>query len=226
MEEKKELDLEIRIATIEDFDILTDISRICFPEQLKWRATKSHSRKCWDSIINSNNSELWICSIYGQVVGFIVFTINRDKYNKNLEKKRYSILDIFLMFISNPEGFFKSIVYKLKQRRLKKALDTESSTDDPQINIYKRIRKNLDKCVPWCGPIAVLPSMRGKGISMKMMEHCFQRAKSLGYHEIYSTVSKSNMMSRVMMAIVDFKLIDEVSCTMFYKKKLVINNDK
>lgn len=217
----------IRPVDIEDFDKLTEISRICFPEQFRWRATKSHSRKWWGNLINSNISEIWVCSIFGNVVAFIILTVNRVKYEeaKEKQKQHYSFFDALSIFMYNPKEFYKRIVSKLNWLKLNKAQGTESSTDESQTNIRERIKKNIAESIPWCGPIAVLPGERGRGISMKLWEHCFQRAKSLGYKEIYGVVEKKNIMSRIMMAIVGFKVKEEVGQLIFYKKSFEFIED-
>ncbi len=224
-EEAEEIDLEIRPVTPEDFDMLTDISRVCFPEQLRWRIRKSHSRKWWENLINSNNSEIWVGSVYGQPVAFIAFVFERQKYEDAWNTQRFTFLDSLSIFASSPKRFIKKIFMKLKLHKTNKLQNKESSKGKKKKNVYEEVTKTIAKNNPWCGPIAVLPSIRGKGVSLKMIEHCCRRAKSLGYKEIYTAVQKKNMMSRIMVAIADFNVIKEIDRTLFYKK-ILENNDK
>ena len=62
--------------------------------------------------------------------------------------------------------------------------------------------------------------MRGKGVSTKIHKFCFQRAIKLGYKEVYTVVKRKNIMSRVMVAILGFVIIDELDHVLFYKKIL------
>ena len=62
--------------------------------------------------------------------------------------------------------------------------------------------------------------MRGKGLSLKIIKYCFQRARSLGYKEVYSFVERKNIMSRVMVAILGYVIINEIDHALFYKKSL------
>src|SRR4030042_3391280 len=71
--------LEMRVATNQDFDTLTNICRLCFPEMLRWRAPKSHSRKWWRRLINSGYCEVWICMNHGQAIGFIELDLDKTQ---------------------------------------------------------------------------------------------------------------------------------------------------
>ena len=226
MQENEELDLEIRPAEVDDYDTLTDISRICFPEELRWRARRSHSRKWWDSLINSNNSEVWVCSVLGNIAGFIILTIDREKYEEAMNTQHYSLFDALSIFMHNPKAFYKKILFKIKQRKLKNNLDKKTASDNAQIDTYIRTKNMIKKCIPWCGPIAVLPGICGRGISLKLMKHCCLRAKELGYKEIYTFIAKKNMMPRIMVAIIGFNVIEEIDYRIFYKKSLDTNDEK
>ncbi len=220
MQKNEELDLEIRPAEVKDYDSLTDISRVCFPDELRWRARTSHSRKWWDSLINSNNSEVWVCSIHGKIAGFIILTIDREKYEEAMNKQHYSLFDALSIFMHNPESFYKKILFKIRHRKLKNNLDKKTASNDARIDTYIRTNNMIKKCIPWCGPIAVLPETGVRGLSLKLMEQCCKRAKTLGYKEIYTFVAKKNMMPRVMVAMAGFEVIEEIDYRIFYKKTL------
>ena len=207
-------------ASEKDFDTLTDISRICFPEQLRWKITKAHNRKWWENLINTLNSEICVCSLHGRVIAYIVFAPDRIEYEDAWDKQSFTFLDCLLIFMSSPKQFINKMYVKLKRHKAAKIKNPESSEYDDSENTYKKIRSIMAESKPWCGPIALLPDVRGKGISLKMMEHCFQRAGSLGHNEIYTAVRKDNIMSRVMVAIAGFNVIDEAGYLIFYKKNL------
>ena len=225
MKEAEELNLEIRPVTFNDFDALTDISRICFPEQLWWRITKSNSRKWWRNLINSQNCEIWICSLSGQVIGFISLAFNRIKYINVWNEKHFTFLDCLHIFMSSPKQFIIKLFLKIKRYKAIKTKNTELSESENNLNTCDKIRRIDSVSNPWCGPISVLPGMQGMGVSKKLMEKCFQRAKSLGYKEVYGAVEKKNIMSRILSAIAGFKFTEEVDDLLYYKKSLENSHD-
>lgn len=217
----QQLDLEIFRATSEDFDALTDISQVCFPEQLRWRGPKSHSRKWWNILTNAEYCEIWVCSSSGQVIAFTVLVFDRTRYEDAWEEHRLNFFDTLYIFMTCPKRSMKRAFIKLKRNRIKKLhKPNEPFTKNGQINSYEKIRKYFAENNPWCGPSAVVPSMRGKGISTKIHEFSFQRAIELGYKEVYTAVKRKNIMSRVMVAILGFVIIDEIDHVLFYKKTL------
>lgn len=219
-------DLKIRLATCDDFDTLTDISRVCFPEQLRWKAPKSHSRKWWDNLINSQYCEIWVCSVHGQVIAFVALVFDRIKYEDAWENHHLSFLETLYIFVTCPKQSLKRTLIKLKLKRVKKLNNHfELFEESRRTNSYEKIKKIFTEKKPWCGPSAVLPDMRGEGVSKKIHEHCFERAISLGYKEVYSVVKRKNMMSRVMVAILGFEVFEKIDHVLFYKKTLENNCD-
>ena len=219
--QQNELDLKISRATNEDFDNLTDICRVCFPEQMRWRAPKSHSRKLWDILTNAEYCEIWTCSTSGRVIGFVALVFNRTKYEDMWEKHHPNLLATLYICATCPKLSIRKALQKLRRFRRKKIQkSTEPSTKSSQTNSYEKIRRIFAENNPWCGPSALIPSMRGKGVSTKIHEFCFQRAKMLGYKEVYAFVKRKNMLSRVMVAILGFVITDEIDHVLFYKKTL------
>ena len=221
IKQQKQHDLEIFRATSEDFDTLTDISRVCFPNQMRWRGPKSHSRKWWDLLTNSQYCEIWACSSQGQVIGYTALVFDRIKYEDAWERHCPNLLATLYIFATCPKQSIKRALKNLKKKKIKKLHKPPVSlTKNGQMNTYEKIRELFEKNNPWCGPSALVPGMRGKGVSTKIHKFCFQRAIKLGYKEVYAVVKRKNIMSRVMVAILGFVIIDEIDHVLFYKKIL------
>ena len=221
MEEVEPLELDIRLATSDDFDILTGISRICFPEQLRWKASKSHNSQFWDKLINSDYCEMYVCNIYGQVVAYIALVFDKIKYEEIWENQNLGFYDNLYIFVKHPMQYMKRActTFQLKRKqKLQKSLNT--SKNKKKQNTYAKIRKHFSENTPWLGPYALLPSMYGKGISVEIHEHCFHRVKELGCKSVYAAIEIENKKSRGLINKLGFKSIDEVDNVKIYKKNL------
>ena len=220
-EEMKELDLEIRPATPDDFDILTDISRVCFPEQLRWKTFKSHNRKWWDLLIKSQFCEIWVCSVYGQVIAYTAIVFDRIKYEDAWEKQRLSLLNLIYIFTTYPMQSLKRAYIKLQLKRMGKNRGTaKPSNKETKLNTYEKIMKYFTENNPWLGPIAVLPGMRGKSVATKILEYCLLRLKTLDYKSAYAIVKRKNIQSKGLFERRGFVIIGEADYVLFYKKNL------
>jgi GNAT superfamily N-acetyltransferase len=219
-------DLVIRLATERDIDKLTDVCRICFPELARWRGPRNHSRKWWRMLLNVDYCEIWVCENGGELIGFTELTFDKARYTSAWVKHQPSFLAVLYIFATCPRLFVAKIREKLKKNTAKSSekLSIDSSSNEIQ---EKTSKDNglLDSKMPWIGPSAIMPGMRGKGVSTKIHEYCFQRARSLGYKEIYSVVDRKNMMSRVMVAILGFVVVKETADILFYKKTLEAGHD-
>jgi len=219
-------EVEIRPATSKDFDALTDICRVCFPEQIRWRAPKSHSRKWWHLLIDSQNCELWLALIDERVVAFVTLVFDENKYVRAWYNHRLSLSHTLYIIITCPKQSLKRFCTKVKQKRNRMQKKASRSSQDAQLLPDHVKTKNIfAQNTPWCGPIAVMPGARGDGVSLTVNKYCFERAKTLGYQEIFGVIRKKNVMSRVMAAMLGFEVIDEIHDFLFYRKMLKNSDD-
>ena len=221
MEEEVKSGLEIRLTTCEDFDRLTYINRICFPEQLRWRLPKAHVRKWWNLLFNSEHCKLWTCSSFGKVVAYNALVLDRSWYEDVWERQHFSFFEMLYIFVTCPDIFVKKALTKIKQKRIKKS-DTpvDKSGENQEISTYERIRKIIAENTPWCGPCGVLPTVRRQGVATKLIQICCQTALELGYREMNGCLKRKNIKSKGLMEGLGFTKIDEVDHLLFYRKKL------
>ena len=218
--------LVMRLATERDIDTLTDINRICFPGLARWRGPRSHTRKWWRLLLDADYCEVWVCENNEELIGFTELTFDKARYASEWNKHKPSFFAALYIFVSSPRLCIVKIKEKLKKNAAKnsKRSSISSSSDEVQ---RKTSEGNLllDTKISWIGPSAVVPGMRGKGISIEIHKHCFERARSLGYREICAVVERDNIMSRVMVAILGFVVIKETDNILFYKKALEVDFD-
>jgi N-acetylglutamate synthase-like GNAT family acetyltransferase len=216
-------DLEMRLATKQDFDTLTDMCRSGFPEIMRWRAPKSHSRKWWQLLINSGYCEVWVCMNHDQVIGFIELDLDKtqSQYRHAWKRHRLSLFDMLYLLVVCPKLFITKTLQKLKKRSLKirKKLKRLISKKSDFV-MHNQLHKPVENGICSIRNIAVIPSMQGKGVSLKINKYCFQRARSLGYREVHSFVKRKNLMSKVMVTMLGFEIYKETDDGLFYKKSL------
>ena len=221
IEEIEEIAIDIRLATSEDIDTLTAISLICFPEQLRWKTFKSHNRKWWNLLVDSDFCEIWVCSVCGQIVAYVALITDRIKYEDAWEMQRLGLFDLLYIFVTSPVKSLKRALFKSRlKRNVSMDSDKKSPKDKPKESIYKRIRTQYEKHNPWIGPIAVLPCMRGKGVATKILDYCFIRSKILNYKSVYAIIKQKNIESKGLFEKRGFQVFDKVDFVQFYKKNL------
>ena len=192
----RELGLVIRPATCQDTDDLTAIGRSCFPDLLRWRGPKFHTRRWWRALIEVDYCEMWVCLSHGQMIAFIAFVLDRAQYEKMLSRHRPGLLAAFYMFATCPSLFIRKALQKLKEnstKGLRKLL--QSASNGNELCESEGPKDLLDGQIPLVGLIAVVPSMQGKGVGTEMLKFCLQRAKKLGYSEIRATIERGNTKS-------------------------------
>ena len=192
----RELDLVIRRATFQDADDLTTICHLCYPDMLKWRGPRFHTRKWWRTLVDAEYCELWVCLSDGQVVGFLVFVLDREQYEEARSRHGPGLLAAFYVFATCPRLFIRKALQKLKQNGTKSLRKlVRSPSNDDEIHTSEGIRRQFDSQISWVGRIAMVPSMQGQGVGTEMLRFCFQRATELGYREIRATIERGNTKS-------------------------------
>ena len=216
-----ELDLEIRPATEDDFEILTHISRMCFPEQLRWNTFKSHNKKWWELLVDSDYCEIVVCTIFEQVVGYGALVYDRIKYEEACEKYRLGLGDLLYLFAACPIKSLQKIWTKLFIKGGKKIQKSgTSSKKNQKQSAYDKMSKRFANKNPWVGPIAVLPSMRRRGVATDILKYCNQRLEMHGNNSVYSIIKIDDNKSRELFEKLGFVVIDEMDNVVFYKKDL------
>jgi|WetSurMetagenome_2_1015567.scaffolds.fasta_scaffold230412_2 hypothetical protein len=216
-------DLIIRLATEQDLDTLTHICRLCFPDMLRWRAPKSHSRKWWRLLINSDYCEIWICMYQDKAIGYVELDLDKtqSKYCHAWERHNPSLFVKLYLLAFCPKLFITKALQKLKQRSLEKQENLKSSSSkEGDMGMLKQPNKPIENMVCWIRRIAVVPDMQGKGVSLEINKHCFQRAKKLEYKELYAFVERKNIRSRVMVAILGYEIDKERDDAIFFRKSI------
>jgi len=188
--------LVIRRATFEDADDLTTISHLCYPDFLRWRGPKFHTRKWWRTLLDSECCELWVCMSHEQMIGFFSFVLDRARYQEAKSRHRPGLLIAFYMFATCPWLFVRKALQQLKlsgTESLRRLLRSPSNCDG--IHASEGSGRLSDSQIPLVGLIVVVPSMQGKGVGTEMLKFCLQRAIELGYKEIRATIKRDNTRS-------------------------------
>jgi len=216
-----ELGQVIRRATFEDMDDLTMICHLCYPDLLRWRGPKFHTRRWWRSLIEADYCELYVCQSNGQAIGFVAFVLDRAQYEEILSRHRPGLLPAFYMFATCPRLFVRKALQKLKESSTKNLLKLlRLSSDDDETRESEGLRSLFYEPIPWLGPAAVVPNMQGKGVGTEMLKFCFQRAIELGYKEIRAFVVRGNGKSIKLLKKLGFVVTHEGQHNIFYKKAL------
>lgn len=215
-----QLDLKIFQASRENFDALTDISRICFPNQMRWREPRSHSRQWWELLTDSDFCEMWVCSNQGRVIGYIALVFDRIKYEDAWERHCPNLWASLYIFATCPILSVQRLYKKFKHRFNKQQNLQPSSPDNNRTYTFEKIRGLFDTHVPWCGPSAVIPGMQGKGVATTIYEFCLQRARELGHTEVRVCLKRYNIKSKGLVEKLGFVQFDEVEHALFYTKTL------
>jgi len=166
----------IRRATIGDIEALIEISRISFPNYLRW-CTNHCARKWWEYIIKSKSHETWVYQFNNEIVALIRFVIDAKPCKKEIRKLRPRYSTLLCVFIVRPRILFEYIMERISRV-------TSSSVNYPNSSgLMSLANKSM-----WFHSIAVLPNMRGKGIGTSMMRFCEQRAVELGFDSVKCTI--------------------------------------
>lgn len=216
-----EFGLVIRRATCQDADDLTTICHLCYPDMLKWRGPRFHTRKWWQTLLDAEYCELWVCLSHGQVVGYIAFLLDGAQFQEALSRHRAGLLAAFYMFATCPRPSIKRALQKLKLSGTK-SLRTlvRSPSNDDEIHPPEGLKRLFDSQIPWAGPAAVVPSMQGHGVGTEMVKFCLRRAIELGYREIGAYVLRSNTRSIGILKKLGFVMTHEGQRYLTYTKTL------
>lgn len=206
----------MRLATEHDSDKLTNISRLCFPDMLRWRGPKSYGRKWWRMLINSSYCDVWMCVNEGREIGYIELDLDKTQslYHNDWQIFQPDFLTKLYMLIFNPKLFLMKSAIKLKQHPEKKSSLTKKDIAGKQSGTSD------EKCVCWVRRSAILPQMQRKGFATKMYEFCFKKAAELGYDEVRVMVERNNFKSLGMVKKLGFEVDKEREDAFFLRKKI------
>ncbi len=171
-------DMLIRRTTKDDIEALMNISRLSFPDSLRWSGPKCQARKWWKYMIAAQFSETWVCQYKGQVVGFIMLTTDPKQHKKEKSKLRPSPATLLCTFAMHPWLLVTRIV-----ERAFSINDTYVALNDVKSLAHKPL---------WPESSAVLPKMRNRGLGTRMMNFCEQRARELGCDSIKFCIKRKN----------------------------------
>ena len=216
----KESDLEIYRTTEKDFDVLTDISRKCFPNQTRWQAPKSFGRKWWNLMVNSDFCEVWTCASEGKVIAYCAVIYDRLKYEQTWQNFRPGLGSKLYILAARPNIIIEKVVECLKKCFVKK----DESSNINHAEQQEKMKKLLSQKVPWLGPVAVSPDMQCKGMATKICQIFFDRIAKSGYKEVWAYLRKNNFKSKGLTIKIGFEVVDEIEHLLFIKKTL--NSDE
>lgn len=175
----------IRIAKSGDIDALVHTCRDSFPDDVIWQVPKFVARNRWKRILSSAVAETWVYLRDSQVVAFV--TLVRDITTYQQEKRLQGGGPVFkaCAYLVCPKLCLQKAARKIGLfiRRSK----TRNSAFDEKV-----ILKNCT----WIEPIAVSPSMRGRGIGRKLLEHCKERTCQLQIDGIKLNIYPTNLEAR------------------------------
>lgn len=217
----RELGLVIRRATFENADNLTTICRLCYPDMLKWRGPRFHTRKWWRTLLDAEYCELWVGLSDGRVIGYITLVLDRAQFVEALGRHRAGLLAASYMFATCPRLCIRRGLQKLKLSGTE-SLGTlvRSPSDDCEIHPPGGSRRLSDSEIPWAGPVAVIPSMQGHGVGTEMVKLCLRRAIEFGYGEIGAYVLRSNTRPIGLLKRLGFVMTHEGQRYVTYRKAL------
>lgn len=217
----RELGLVIRRATCQDADDLTKINHLCYPDLLKWRGPRFHTRKWWRAFLDTEYCEAWVCLSHGQVVGFLVFVLDRAQFVEAFSRHRPGLLAAFYIFATCPRLFIRRALQKLKLSGTKSLRElVRSPFHNDKTHASEGSRRLSDSEIPWVGPTCVVPSMQGHGVGTEMVKFCFQRAIELGYGEMWTWILRSNTRSIGFFKKLGFVMTQEGQRYLTYRKTL------
>lgn len=192
------MNLETRIANNDDIPSLVYICRKGFPDKAIWQAPKSYAKGMWEAILSWDNNETWICSVNGQVSGFVTLVTNPASFEQKWFKQRKTFRSaIVYSCILSPRFLFNKAWKKMLayRRRFK---------NDKSISHTSGFSK---KNHLWISIIAVAPEMRRRGVAKKLIEQSRRRAVDLGKEAASLKVDIRNRPARKLYEKMDFTYI-------------------
>jgi len=170
----------MRRASTHDVDALIGICRQGFPDSLRWHGIRSVAVNWWTTAIDTEAAETWVHAPDDVISGVALLVIDRDLWSREGIRRKVGagrVLASSLMHPGRAVGVLrKKIVARLAPRRNP---ISASTTDVPARTAWLEI-------------IAVLPSMRGRGIARRLMEVCEGRTQELGCAAIGLCVDPQN----------------------------------
>ncbi len=174
--------VEIRPAVIGDLNALVEICRLSFPGSLRWQGPRRIAARLWRRWLSSGSCRCWVCSRGMEVLGFVVFILDCDRYRAEAETRAVTSLDSAVLLMWHPLLAIKKAISKLSLYRA-----------TPQsVSVRKDMPNVLQKCT-WIELIAVRPDVQGRGLGAMMLEHCATVTRTLGCEMVKLKVNKDNV---------------------------------
>ena len=165
---KQTSNLFVRRLKHDDIDILINICRKSFPDGIRGQNPRFLARRWWRDALSSASSETWVCSVGGEVAGFVILVTDNIMYAREKRKRSSSFFVRVCTAITCPRLLLWRFFKKMATCRWFHKHHVNSTRNDP----------TLDNCA-WIEPIAVSPHMRRQGIAKKLLQHCENRALEL-----------------------------------------------
>lgn len=199
-----------RRAQMTDLERLLKISKVCFPGQLRWRGPKEHALKWWEHILHADYCEVWVCTVNGQVVGFM--NLVRDIDRIYAERRAFSGgIGICLYYLIH----YPMLTCRNGFRRVLNMI----------VPLFKISNDRMSGDITnnggaiWIRPLAVECSMQGKGLGTNLIMMAIRRARELGYNKIRLGVERINSESIKLYQRLQFSCIGSTADNLLFERK-------
>lgn len=216
--------LSIRRAEARDIDMLSVMSRLCYPYLLRWQGPRFHNKKRWRLVLDDGYGEVWVCSSNEQIIGYITLITDLQKFEKADQEPTPGLFVRLYVLLTCPKLFITLVLRKLLSniQRYQRRLFVPKSGDNKIVG-SETITSLEERKVPWVGYVAVTPAMQGKGVATEMVRFCVQRARELGYREIWVKVEKKNIGAMKAIKKAGFVVTEKVNQIIYSKQSLEID---
>jgi len=202
-------DISITRGATQDVCHLLRICRASFPHSVRWQGQRQLGERWWESVLSCSGAETWLCSVGGDVAGFIVLVTDGDEWGDTATERQVSWFWAVLSAIQHPNLLVSQFRKKL---RLARVADETVKRTNEEGGIYgKRLRVEL---------LAVKPEMRGKGLARRMMNHCQIRARDICADAIQLTVDPGNTVACKLYEAMGFIHIKSGRSGLVFRKRI------
>jgi GNAT superfamily N-acetyltransferase len=161
--------MSIRRATTEDIAILNRIARDCFSDVLTWRKPRVAMTRWWQALLDDPSGVVWVFCDGGTVVGFCHLVTDQQRHYAMQRQHRGGPLTLMYVLSKYPLTAARAV-----WRQVGEAVIPRN-----RIEMDLAVVEIMDTAL-WIRPIAVCPSVQGRGIGGRLLAFAKERAAEKG----------------------------------------------
>lgn len=175
-------------ATLDDIELLIDLSREGFPSTLTWDGPKFLSRNWWRVVLRSPFAEAWLFSINGEPSGLCVLLKDMNGWQAEPLYAEHSLTVRALAAVLCPKLVLSRLARLVRKVLTPGRLPFKCPRSESIVKAMgERTRIKL---------LAVAQNKRRQGVGRKILQFCENRTMELGFEIIELSVIIENTSAR------------------------------